>query len=60
VFVELTDGIPAKLVFVRDNRKTDLLALLSTDISLDDEQVVQIYGANAGIYSCSLKWLSST
>lgn len=44
VLVELTDGIPAKLVFVRDNRKTDWLALLSTDVSLDDEQVVQIYG----------------
>ncbi len=42
--VALADGTPAKLVFVRDSRKTDWLALLSTDISLDDEQVVQTYG----------------
>ena len=44
VVVALADGTPAKLVFVRDSRKTDWLALLSTDISLDDEQVVQTYG----------------
>jgi hypothetical protein len=44
VEVALTDGTPAKLVFVRDSRKSDWLALLSTDISLDDEKIVQTYG----------------
>ena len=42
--VKLVDGTPVKLVFVRDSRKTDWLALLSTDISLKDEQIVQTYG----------------
>jgi len=42
--VALSDGTPAKLVFVRDNRKSDWLALLSTDTSLADDQIVQIYG----------------
>ena len=31
-------------MFVRDSRKTDWLALLSTDVSLQDEQIVQTYG----------------
>lgn len=44
VVVALTDGTPVKLVFVRDSRKTDWLALLSTDTSLDDEKIVQTYG----------------
>ncbi len=44
MIVALTDGTPVKLVFVRDNRKTDWLALLSTDTSLDDEKIVQTYG----------------
>ena len=44
VKVALTDGTPAKLVFVRDSRKTDWLALLSTDTFLDDEKIVQTYG----------------
>ena len=44
VIVALADGTPAKLVFVRDSRKTDWLALLSTDTSLDDEKIVQTYG----------------
>jgi len=35
---------PAKIVFVRDRRKSDWLALLSTDIHLSDEDVVRIYG----------------
>jgi hypothetical protein len=32
------------VVFVRDRRKNDWLALLSTDIHLPDEDVVRIYG----------------
>jgi IS4 transposase len=31
-------------VFVRDSRKSDWLALLSTDMSLDDQAIVQTYG----------------
>lgn len=42
--VSLADGTPAKLVFVRDSRKSDWLALLSTDVSLDDDAIVQTYG----------------
>lgn len=42
--VTLKDQAPAKIVFVRDRRKTDWLALLSTDIHLSDEDVVRIYG----------------
>lgn len=44
VIVALPDGTPVKLVFVRDSRKTDWLALLSTDVTLDDDQIVQMYG----------------
>jgi hypothetical protein len=34
----------AKLVFVRDRRKKDWLSLLTTDTSLDDSEVVRLYG----------------
>jgi len=44
VIVTLKDEHKAKLVFVRDRRKKDWLALLSTDIHLPDEDVVRIYG----------------
>lgn len=42
--VILKGGKSAKLVFVRDKRKKDWLALLSTDIELANEDVVRIYG----------------
>lgn len=42
--VKLGDGKPAKIVFVRDRRKKDWLALLSTDIDVPDSEVVRIYG----------------
>jgi len=35
---------PARIVFVRNRRKKDWLALLSTDIALPEENVVRIYG----------------
>lgn len=44
VIVSLNDELDAKMVFVRDRRKTDWLALLSTDTSLADEDIVRIYG----------------
>jgi hypothetical protein len=42
--VMLNDSVAAKLVFVRDRRKKDWLALLSTDTNLADEDIVRIYG----------------
>lgn len=42
--VKLKDGRAAKLVFIRDKRKKDWLALLSTDTTLSEADVVRIYG----------------
>ena len=42
--VTLKGGHKVKLVFVRDRRKKDWLALLSTDIKLSNEEVIRIYG----------------
>jgi hypothetical protein len=42
--VMLKEKVAAKLVFVRDRRKKDWLALLSTDIQLSDAEIVRIYG----------------
>ncbi|MCP3967213.1 MAG: transposase [Lentisphaerae bacterium] len=42
--VTLKEGLPAKLVFVRDRRKQDWLALMSTDLELSNEDIVRIYG----------------
>ncbi len=44
VQVTLKGGLEAKLVFVRDRRKKDWLALLSTDLELTGDDVVRIYG----------------
>ena len=35
--------VPAKIVFVRDRRCKKWLALLSTDIALDDEEIIMAY-----------------
>jgi len=58
VIVTLTDESRAKVVFVRDRRKKDWLALLSTDIHLPDEDVFESM-VNDGTSKCSLKWPSS-
>jgi hypothetical protein len=42
--VHLNKEVTAKLVFVRDRRKKDWLALLSTDTQLADEEIVRTYG----------------
>ena len=42
--VKLKDGPRVKLVFVRDRRKKDWLALMSTDLDLANEDIVRIYG----------------
>jgi len=45
VIVQTACGLPVKLVFVRHrNRKRDWLVLLSTDLSLEDAEIVRIYG----------------
>ena len=39
------ETIPAKLVFVRNrNKKSDYLVLLSTDLALTEQEVIQLYG----------------
>jgi hypothetical protein len=42
--VMLKGEVAAKIVYVRDRRKKDWLALLSTDTNLADEDIVRIYG----------------
>ena len=38
-------AIPAKLVFVRNrNKKSDYLVLLSTDVTLTEREIIQLYG----------------
>lgn len=48
VMIEVVkDGgvIPAKVVYVRNrNKKKDYLCLISTDISLNEEEIIRIYG----------------
>jgi len=44
VLVTIAPGQVVKVVFVRDRRKKDWLALLSTDIELADTEIVRTYG----------------
>ena len=45
VTVETSCGLPLKLVFVKNrHNKREWLALLSTDLTLDDNEIVRIYG----------------
>lgn len=45
VIVETKAGIKVKLVFVRNrNKKNEWLTILSTDLSLEDAEIVRIYG----------------
>lgn len=39
------NGVPVKVVFVRNrNKKSDWLAILSTDRTLSDQEIIRIYG----------------
>src|SRR5690625_4980200 len=39
------NGIPVKIIFVRNrNKKSDWLAILSTDCTLSDYEIIRIYG----------------
>ena len=44
VIVTLSDGNKAKIIFVPCDKKRGWLALLSTDISIADEEIVRLYG----------------
>jgi hypothetical protein len=44
VIVSMNTGQKVKIVFVRDRRGKDWLAILSTAITLSDEEIVRIYG----------------
>jgi hypothetical protein len=42
---ETKNGLPVKIVFVRNRKKkSEWFALISTDLSLDDKEIVRIYG----------------
>lgn len=42
--VTLADGLPARIIFVRHRTSRKWLGLLSTDLALSAEEIVQIYG----------------
>jgi DDE superfamily endonuclease len=44
VTVTMSHGQKAKIVFIRDKRKKEWLALLSTDVDLPDKEIIRIYG----------------
>ncbi|GER67525.1 hypothetical protein BpJC7_32210 [Weizmannia acidilactici] len=45
VHVSLDNGIPTKILFVRNrNKRSEWLAILSTDTTLSNEEIVRIYG----------------
>ncbi len=44
VLVRLPDGNKAKIIFVPCDKKRGWLALLSTDISIADEEMIRLYG----------------
>lgn len=45
VCVQLKSGLPAKIVFIRNrNKKSEWLAILSTDLSLTETEIVRTYG----------------
>lgn len=45
IHCEMANGIPVKIVFVQNrNKKSNWLAILSTDCTLSDQEIVRIYG----------------
>ncbi|MFS0614222.1 transposase [Lederbergia ruris] len=45
VYTTQANGVPVKIVFVRNrNKKSDWLAILSTDCTLSDQEIIRIYG----------------
>ena len=44
------DAIPVRLIFVRNrNKRSQYLVLVSTDMSLSEEEIIQLYGKRWGI-----------
>lgn len=44
-FLSLDNGIPEKILFIRNrNKRSEWLAILSTDTTLDNEEIIRIYG----------------
>lgn len=45
IVTEQANGVPVKIVFVRNrNKKSEWLAILSTDLTLNEEEIIRIYG----------------
>lgn len=45
VYATLDNGIPVKILFVRNrNKRSEWLAILSTDTTLENEEIIRIYG----------------
>ncbi|QQK75381.1 transposase [Salicibibacter cibarius] len=45
IHTTMANGVPVKVVFVRNrNKKSDWLAILSTDCTLSDQEIIRIYG----------------
>ena len=41
----MANGVPVKVVFVRNrNKKSEWLAILSTDCTLTEQEIIRIYG----------------
>ena len=48
------DSIPARIVYVRNrNKRKDYLALITTDMTISEEEVIRIYGKRWGIMPIS-------
>lgn len=45
IYTTQANGVQVKVVFVRNrNKKSDWLAILSTDLTLSDQEIIRIYG----------------
>lgn len=43
--VKAGEIIPAKVVYIRNhNKRKEYLCIISTDVSLDEEEIIRIYG----------------
>jgi len=45
IYTTQANGVKVKVVFVRNhNKKSDWLAILSTDVTISDQEIIRIYG----------------
>jgi hypothetical protein len=55
------ERLPARLVYVRNrNKRNEYLVLLSTDIEMDEDENIQIYGKRWAIISLVLELLGAS